>query len=311
MAKSKEFLVNILLASYHGRHYICEQIVSIFSQSHKNIHLWISQDSINDGTKKIVDKEFSKKHSNSYTFLQGPGQGFASNFMSLINNEEIQGDFFAFSDQDDIWNVDKIERAITVLEELPDHIPALYCSRTQLVDDNNQEIGFSPLFKKKPSFSNALVQSIAGGNTMVMNKAARDIVKEVSKGQNIFSHDWWVYLVITAVGGKVFYDATPRIRYRQHHSNIVGNNQGFLQRVQRICYLLQGRFRVWNDQNITALGKLYPKMTDENKKIYEQFSRARQGWLIPRVIGMIKSGVYRQTRLGNIGLAVAVLLKKV
>jgi hypothetical protein len=52
----------------------------------------------------------------------------------------------------------------------------VYCSRTILVDVNGNQIGCSPLFTKKPSFANALVQSIAGGNTMVFNKKARDLI---------------------------------------------------------------------------------------------------------------------------------------
>ncbi len=58
-------------------------------------------------------------------------------------------------------------------------IPALYCTRSRLVDQHGKLIGFSPLFNKKPCFQNALVQNIAGGNTMVFNKAALNILQKV------------------------------------------------------------------------------------------------------------------------------------
>ena len=42
-----------------------------------------------------------------------------------------------------------------------------------LIDETNRDIRIAPLFRKPPIFENALVQSIAGGNTMVFNQAAR------------------------------------------------------------------------------------------------------------------------------------------
>jgi hypothetical protein len=40
------------------------------------------------------------------------------------------------------------------------------------------------------------------------------------------------------------------------------------------------------------------------------FRRARKRRLVPRAFGLIRSGVYRQTLLGNIGLAAVTLTGK-
>ncbi len=42
--------------------------------------------------------------------VRGPGRGFAANFLSLACRREIDGDYFAYADQDDVcwrqtsWN---------------------------------------------------------------------------------------------------------------------------------------------------------------------------------------------------------------
>ena len=72
--------------------------------------------------------------------------------MSLTCRADIDADYFAYADQDDIWESDKLERAVNWLKTVPDGVPALYGSRTLLVDTRNQHIGYSPLFERTPDF---------------------------------------------------------------------------------------------------------------------------------------------------------------
>lgn len=197
------------------------------------------------------------------------------------------------------------------LATIPKHVPALYCSRTRLVDEKDRDIGFSPLFTKPPSFANALMQNIGGGNTMVFNDAARQLLREAGEDIDVVTHDWWVYLVVSACGGRVFYDAHPSLRYRQHEGNLVGMNTGWRARLVRINMLWHGRFRDYNDRNIRALERLRHKITPENRKIFDQFSTLRKRGLFFRLIGLRQCGLYRQTALGNLGLAVAAIFKKI
>jgi hypothetical protein len=136
-------------------------------------------------------------------------------------------------------------------------------------------IGLSPLFDKTPSFRNALVQSIAGGNTMVLNKQARDIVIETPKWQEIISHDWWVYILITGCGGDVHYDSSPTIKYRQHQENLIGSNLSMFARAQRIKKLMGGHFKRWNDKNLELLKPFQNRLTPENAKILSSFDSNR------------------------------------
>jgi glycosyltransferase involved in cell wall biosynthesis len=302
--------VAILLCTYHGQQYLADQLDSFTNQSYKNWEVWASDDGSQDHTHEILVAYREKLGADRFSIHNGPEEGFVANFLSLSCHASIHADCYAYSDQDDVWETDKLERAVNWLLTVPKDVPALYCSRTRLVDKQNQHIGFSPLFKKAPSFANALMQNVGGGNTMVMNDTARKLLSEAGEDVDVITHDWWVYILVSGCGGKVFYDAYPSIRYRQHGNNLVGMNSSWPARLIRIRKLLQGHYRVWNDRNIAALHRITHKLTPENRVILDQFAVARNRSLIPRLIGLWKLGIYRQTVLGNLGLIVAAFLKK-
>lgn len=303
--------VAILLCTYHGQRYLAEQLDSFAAQTHSEWEVWASDDGSEDDTHAILEAYKQRWSPGRMSIHFGPAEGFAANFLSLTCNARIDADCYAYSDQDDIWEADKLENAVRWLETIPSGIPALYCSRTRLVDAQNNEIGLSPLFSKPPSFENALMQNIAGGNTMVFNNAARALLREAGDSLSVVIHDWWAYMVVAGCGGQVYYDSTPRLRYRQHGSNLVGVDSTWWARLKRIHMLWQGRFRLWNEINIEALRALNHKLTPENRNVLECFAKARQMSLIFRLIHIKRSGVYRQTALGNLGLIAAAIFKKI
>ena len=187
----------------------------------------------------------------------------------------------------------------------------MYCSRTRLIDDEGREAGFSPLFTRPTSFRNALVQNIAGGNTMVFNEPARQLLIKAGADVDVLAHDWWLYMLTTAVGGRVIYDPHPTVRYRIHGENLIGSNIGWYNRCLRLVLLLRGRFRQWTDRNVAALARIVPFMTAENREIFELFCRSRSEPLLRRALGIIRCGVYRQTALGNLGLLLAALTRRI
>lgn len=301
--------VAILLGTFCGQQYLAEQLNSFATQTHSNWEVWASDDGSTDDTLAILDRFKSHWPAGRLSIQAGPAKGFVSNFLALTCNSSIQADYYAYSDQDDIWEFDKLQRAVQWLESVPANIPALYCARTRLIDSNNKEIGFSPLFGD-PRFANALVQSIAGGNTMVFNNAARALLLQAGPQLPLVYHDWWVYMAVTGCGGKVFFDTVPTLRYRQHDGNVVGVNSSWQARFQRMRKLWHGQHRKWNGDHIAALGKLDDRLTPENKEILKQFAKARETSLIPRLVHLGRSGVSRQTRLGNIALFAAAIFKK-
>lgn len=303
--------VAVLLCTYHGQHFLADQLNSIEQQTYRNWEVYVSDDGSHDDTHTILERYQAKWGEGRMSIHYGPAEGFVSNFLSLACRSEVQAEYYAFSDQDDIWEADKLQRALEWLRSVPEDVPALYCSRTRLVDAGNRDIGLSPLFSKPPSFANALIQSIAGANTMVFNEAARRLLCEAGDNIEVVSHDSWAYMVVTGCGGMVKYDAYPSLRYRQHDNNAVGTNSTWAARRVRIRMLWQGHLRTWNDRHLAALQRLHPRLTPESRHTLELLARARRRSLVPRLIDLKKSGIHRQTLMGNLGLLAAAIFKKI
>jgi glycosyltransferase involved in cell wall biosynthesis len=272
--------------------------------------LFVSDDGSTDGTQALL-AEYQQLLGDRMMVLEGPRKGFAQNFMSLIRNQNIACDAYAFSDQDDIWLPEKLTRSVAELAQAGTLLPSLYCSRTQLIDATGHVIGMTPLFAKRPSFKNALVQSLAGANTMLINEAARQLLAKTDLDAPIVAHDWLTYMVVSGCGGAVFYDPQPTLLYRQHAGNLIGANAGVASRFKRLSKMLGGRFKVWNEKNLLILSKYSSSLTPENRDVLRQFHQLRCSRLPGRISALRNAGFYRQTVAGTLSLYAAVILRQV
>ena len=304
--------VCILLALHNGAKNLEAQLDSYSSQSHAAWSLIVSDDGSTDAGPNIV-RGFAKQHPNrDIRQVEGPGKGFAANFLSLLRAVDPQVPFAALSDQDDVWLENKLKRAVSALLALPGDRPALYCSRTYICDDTLHSNGMSPLFKKPPGFENALVQNIAGGNTMVVNRVGLDLLQAASPlAAGAVCHDWWMYQMITGAGGTVIYDAKPSLKYRQHEDNLIGANNTTRASLSRLKAMMQGTFADWNSRNIATLRACDAFLTPKNRSLLERFARGRSQNPWGRVQTIRTSGIYRQTTRGHTALLMAALLGKI
>jgi glycosyltransferase involved in cell wall biosynthesis len=297
--------VAVLLGTKDGAAFIDEQLESVLAQSHPDIDLWVSDDGSTDGTTAIVGAWQGRWHKGRLTLVNGPRQGFAANFRSIIVDPRIDADYYAFCDQDDIWEPDRLESAVRWMQTQRAQTPLLFCSRTATMTETGSAAGYSPLFRQPPSFRNALVQSIAGGNTMMVNRAARQLLAKASARTEFVSHDWWAYLIVTAAGGIVRYEPRPLVRYRQHEANLVGANVSWKARISRLGRLFRGEFAGWTDSNLSGLAVNRDMLTKDAAACLDLFIRSRKGGVFQRLALLRRSGVYRQTVFGTLGLYLA------
>jgi glycosyltransferase involved in cell wall biosynthesis len=234
----------ILLATRNGADFLPEQLDSLRVQTYDNWQLLVSDDGSTDETVEIVGN-FAKTVVQRVDIQCGPQQGFWQNFVSLVRNVAADGDLFAYSDQDDIWHPEKLARAAAWFCAQQDVRPALYFTRTELITGDGLFVGLSPLFARAPTFRNALVQNIGGGNTMVFNRTALLALRGTPADADLISHDWWTYQLITGIGGVAHHDPRPSPKYRQHGKNIVGSNIWMRARVIRLQAFARGRVAMW------------------------------------------------------------------
>lgn len=217
--------VNILLSTYNGESYLTELLDSIRAQTYDRLVWHVRDDGSRDGTVAILRRWEADGRIQRLTV--GKNVGAIASFFQLLRDADPESRFFAFADQDDIWKKGKIGRAVAALNAAGEDLPALYCCRLEYVDGQGVPLGYSPVPRHGMAFQNALVENMAAGCSMVMNRPARDLVLQ-HLPQRCGMHDWWCYLVISAFG-RVIYDPRPQIAYRLHGQNDVGAPVTFLE----------------------------------------------------------------------------------
>ena len=308
----KKRKVAIVLGFYDGYKFINRQLQSIFDQTHQNFIIFVTDDNSKDNfsLEKLNINERNKKKIR--IGIRNKNLGYAQNFLNALVSIDGYFDYYAFSDQDDIWYREKLEKAINSLEEYPDNQANLYGSRTELIGaSEDKKLGKSIEFKKSPSFQNAITQNIFGGNTMIFNRNAFDLICSSNINQKIIAHDWWCYQIISGAGGNVFYDKNIYLKYRQHNNNLIGSNVSLKDKWLRFCKVANGNFKIQNDHNLKAIIYNQNLLIERNQITLTNYIKARKSTFLKRIFYFAKSGVYRQTLIGNIALFIGILIKKV
>jgi len=306
---SRKPRIAVLLGTFNGARFLDEQLQSLAAQDVAHLDIYASDDGSTDDTLAILGRWKTTWRKGVFEISAGPGKGFSENFRTLVMaaGTRDDADFVACCDQDDIWDADKLSAAIAALSDAGDR-PAVYFSRTRLIDANGRPFGVSPLFRRQPGFRNAVVQSIGGGNTMVLNAAGTALFAESARRTSFVAHDWWGYIIVSGAGGYVRYDPEPHISYRQHEANSVGSNVGMRARLKRLGRQFDGAFAGWNTTNTAALGRCLDLLSPEARATLIEFTEMRQARSLAGVRQLLRSGIRRQTVQGNIALAIAVAL---
>ena len=233
MGKVKSCLV--LMSTYNGEKYLQEQIDSVLNQTDIDVTLWVADDCSSDATVDILEN-YQNKHSNFRYKVNSANKNFTYNFIDLLfNAKDEEFDYYAFCDQDDVWETDKLSAAIKKIEgsDRKNRNGVFYCSNQTLVDAQLNYIGLK--YTKSPLYKNRYVhifENIATGCTIVFDRQYKDYVCEYYP-QNIYLHDHYLFMLawFTAT---VVYDEQPHINYRQHDGNVIGvRKPSFMQRLKK------------------------------------------------------------------------------
>lgn len=217
--------VEVFLSTYNGEKYLKEQIDSILNQKGVKVKLSVRDDGSTDQTVEIL-REYEKH--NLITLYTGENLYLTKSFFELVNKSDKKSEYYAFSDQDDFWEENKLSKAIEQLHNVDANKPALYYSALKIVDAKLNFIKI--LIRKNNEFSKALLINEVAGCTMVFNKAVL-LLNNNYNGENARMHDHWFYLLCRGAGGYVYYDRKSYILYRQHGNNTVGGVKNYQKRI--------------------------------------------------------------------------------
>lgn len=236
--------VRVLLATYNGAPWLDEQLDSIATQQGVRVSIVASDDSSSDATVEVLARWAQRVALE--TLLRAP-ERFGSahrNFLRLIRDADLgDADYFALSDQDDIWLPDKLRRGIECLNSFAaqgysSNVTAFWPDGSRHEIDKAQ-----PLRRLDHMFG-----SPGPGCTFVM---PRDVFAELKtfvtdnfeRLQTIWVHDWLIYAFVRARGGRWHIDPRSNMLYRQHGRNEIGVNAGWRAALNRLRLVRSGSYR--------------------------------------------------------------------
>lgn len=204
-------MVSVCIATYNGEKYIKEQLESILNNICYDDEIIVSDDGSNDNTLNILN-EYSEKYSN-IKIIEGPKKGVIQNFQNAIYN--AKGDFIFLSDQDDIWESNKVACVMKYLNKKY----SLVVHDASLIDGEGEKIGDS-FYKIRKSKAGLIKNFIKNGYIGCCMAFTSDMKKYILPiPDNIEMHDWWIGLVSEIYGRTIFIE-DKLIRYRRHEKNV-------------------------------------------------------------------------------------------
>jgi rhamnosyltransferase len=262
--------VQVLLSTYNGEHFLEDQLLSLAQQQGVDHDVLVRDDGSSDSTTEILSKWHNK---GLLSWYQGENLKPAKSFMDLMRHSiESDADYYAFCDQDDVWDSLKLEKAAERLDAFDPEKPALYFSKAQLVDKELNIIQHKHYPTKAYTFGQALIRNNATGCTMVFNRKLLDIVNSFTP-EYIPMHDYWVYLICLGMDGQVFFDNNSYIKYRQHGSNAVGGNASIFKLYKNKLDMLIGRDRNHKKNACELLKGYYDILPRKNRILLEKIKK--------------------------------------
>lgn len=110
----------VIMAVYNGQQYLQEQLDSIRLQTQQPDEVIFGDDGSTDNSVRIIEEYIEKYGLKGKwkVIINEKNLGYANNFNSLLNL--ASGDYIFLADQDDIWELDKIQVMAHFLDITPD-----------------------------------------------------------------------------------------------------------------------------------------------------------------------------------------------
>lgn len=298
--------VTVLMSTYNGGQFLQQQLASLYAQTHANIKILVRDDGSQDNTLAFLAAEQARgaiEVLDSHNNLGATGSFFT--LLQAAANTDTE--YVAFCDQDDVWHEHKIERALSLLASATDH-PALYCSRLSVVEEDLNPLHLS-LTPRLIGFGNALVENIAVGCTIVLNRKAIDLLCSRRLPHEIYIHDWWCYLVISALG-EIIFDKAALIDYRQHGGNVIGIASSWFVVLRRKFARLRSD-KLWISEQATVLHELFVEdLASDQRELLDLLLKAKSSFW-QRVRLALSSKIWRQKFSDNVILRLVILLNRI
>ena len=206
-------LVSIAICTYNGEEFLIKQLESLVNQTYPDLEIVAVDDASSDNTWEIL-KSYEQRYSFFKAYKNENNLGYVKNFEKAI--KLCSGQYIALSDQDDIWELNKIE---VLVKNIHDH--QLIYHNSDFIDESDRQmvdITVRDHYKFHEGDSNLpfLISNCIPGHTMLFDKS---ILEHIFPFDKEFHHDWWIAFIAATVG-KIKSIPDVLVHYRQHGSNV-------------------------------------------------------------------------------------------
>ena len=219
-------MISVAMTTYNGADYVATQLQSILNQSVEVDEVIIFDDCSTDDTADVV---LSVEDSRVKFIRNTENVGYIQNFYNAI--KACTGDFIFLSDQDDVWEFDKVEKIMQVMKE---YKCEAVCTNFSLIDKTGCELTTTKQFVPNRFFNELKIKSdriidlsfdylmlgnVVQGATYCISKKTRELYLEIDN--RTLYHDHQLLLIASKIG-KVCFLNEKLIRYRIHEKNTIG-----------------------------------------------------------------------------------------
>jgi len=295
--------VAVLLSLYNGERYLPELLSSLTLQRDIEIFLYVRDDGSTADSLNIMKKSLAQYGDFTWLPSEAGNIGPALSYHNLLQFavQDGRADYFAFCDQDDIWSPEKLLRATSLLRAQAENKSIMYFSGVNLFASSVESARKLSSRKFSVGFRNALVENLAIGATIVLNKnAASNLSSE--KVCTSVGHDAWYYLVVSYIGITV-YDENSEIFYRRHNENHTNFSKGSFTKIRIYRFLKTRNLHFFNQALCLRNTSFYSMGSVENREILDKHIASLQGNVFPRSLFILKGGMRRSSHLDSIFLA--------
>lgn len=222
--------ISVALCTYNGEKFIKKQLDSILNQTLKVNEIVVCDDQSNDSTLAILETYKIKYPSIFKIFINEVNLKSNKNFEKALSL--TSGEYIFFSDQDDLWEPNKVAKTIHLFEKNKD-IEGVF-SNANLIDENDliisetislwDTVGFFEKKLIKPiNYLNFLMinGNFVTGATLCISKKVKDFCLPFDTNQINFFHDYWVALLLAERKSLTCINENL-ISYRVHSNQQIG-----------------------------------------------------------------------------------------
>ena len=296
----------VMMSVYNGQEYIEAQIKSIMEQktSHE-ILLRIRDDGSKDNSRQVIESLIDK-YPGRIELVVGENIGSNASFFKLIDLAE-KYDYYAISDQDDVFLPEKYEIACNRLAKEDNSIPLLFSATSYLVKNDMIPFGETRKKERELTIYNTVIQNICPGHNQVFNNALLSLLKKINSPSKIYVYDMWI-ANIAMLYGKIIFLNYPVTYYRQHDRNLMGAKKGKVGKlIMSYRRLIAGDGKRTREQLKYFLKENKEKLEQEG--YFEEINAFLNAKTVSQRIKYVShSKLYRQSYLETVAFKLAVIV---